>query len=204
MSDHSYGIKAVDKVIVENTAKTTYKTDDLINGQFTLPTAHYTPGQKVYVDYRGFVDSGSNLIENSLDIIEDILNTYLSIPYNSDNYHTTAWAAIKPSTKNLGIHLNKPEKISSIISKIATSNFGNFIIQDDGLFNFIKLVRSAAADETVLLNEYFDEPIIDFDGNRFISKISIGYAKDHANNEYRWYVKDDLEDEILAMKSVER
>ena len=50
----------------------------------------------------------------------------------------------------------------------------------------------------MLLNEYFDEPEIDFDGKKFISKIRIGYAEDYGNNEYRWYQDDSLEDEIVA------
>jgi hypothetical protein len=198
VTDHANGIKSIDKVTVENTDKTAYKTDDLTNGQFTLPSAHYSPGQRVYVDYQGFVDGGSNLIKNSLDVIEDILDTYLEVPYNANNYNTTAWEAIQASTKNLGVHIGKQEKVSTIIGKIALSNFGYFIQQDDGLFTFKILDRTAAADETVLLNEYFDEPEIDFDGSRYLSSVRIGYAKDQANDEYRWYEDNSLESDIVA------
>jgi hypothetical protein len=198
VTDHTNGIKSIDKVTVENTDKTAYKTDDLANGQFTLPSAHYTPGQRVYVDYQGFVDGSSDLIENSLDVIADVLNTYLGVPYNPDNYNTTAWEAIQAGTKNLGVHVGKQEKVSTIIGTIALSNFGYFIQQDNGLFTFKILDRTAAADETVLLNEYFDEPEIAFDGSRYLSSVRIGYAKDQANDEYRWYEDNSLEADIVA------
>jgi len=197
VSDHSYGIKAIDQVYVGD-VKVNHSNANLTGATFTLSTTDYKPGQKVTCDYRGYVNASSELIDNSLNILEDILYIYLAIPYNSEYFNQTEWDDAKSKAFDIGLFLEKPEKITEIIEKTALSNFGNFIILDDGRYTFRILDRTASASKTVLLNEYFDEPEIDFDGNKFISKIRIGYAKDHENNEYRWYQDDSLENEIVA------
>ena len=198
VTDHASGIISIDKVVVDTTDVTAYKTDYLSDGYFTLPTAYYTPGQKVYVDFTGFDDGLGALDDNSLDVIEDILYTYLSIPYNATYYDTTEWAAIKDSTKDIGFILDKPTEIKKIIENIQQSNFGGFIVHDDGKYTFRMLDRTKIADETVLLNEYFTPPRIRYIRSRYLSKVSIGYAKDYGNNDYRRYLKDDLEADIVA------
>jgi len=198
VTDHADGIVSIDKVVVETTDVTGNQVDHLADGYFTLTSTYYTPGQKVYVDFKGFDDGLGAMDDNSLDVIEDILNTYLSIPYNATYYDTTEWAAIKDSTKDIGFILDKPTEIKKIIENIQRSNFGGFIVHDDGKYTFRQLDRTAAADETVLLNEYFTPPRIRYIRSRYLSKVSIGYAKDHDNNDYRWYLKDDLEADIVA------
>jgi len=197
ISDHPYGIKDIIQVYVGG-AKVTHSNENITDATFTLSSTDYSPGKKVTCDYEGYVNGSSDLIENSLDVLEDLLYVYLDIAYNSTNYDTAEWAAIKSSTKNIGFSINDYEEINCIISNIALSNFANFIIRDDGRYTFRILDRAAAAEETVYLDEYFDEPVIEYAGSRFLSSVKIGYAKDYENKEYRWYVKDDLEAEIVA------
>jgi len=197
VSDHTDGINDIVQVYVNGEA-VSHSNEDLTNATFTLSTSDYAPGQTVTADIKGFDDGLGAMDDNSLDVIEDILDTYLNITYNATNYDTTEWAAIKSSTKDVGIGLDQPIEIREIIEIIQRSNFGGFLVHDDGTYTFRQLDRTVAADETVLLNEYFTPPRIRFNRNRYLSKISIGYAHDHANKNYRWYVNDDLEADIFA------
>jgi len=197
VTDHVDGIVSIDKVVVETTDITGNQVDHLADGYFTLTSTYYTPGQKVYVDFKGFKASGI-LDDNSLDVIEDTLYTYLNIPYTSVYYDQTEWAIAKALAKNIGFILDKPTEIKKIIEIIQRSNFGGFIVHDDGKYTFRILDRTVAADETVSLKEYFTPPRIRYIRSRYLSKISIGYAKDYGNNDYRRYLKDDLEADIVA------
>lgn len=209
VSDHTDGIEAIDQVYVykdDKWTEVTHGNEDLALATFTLPSAaganQYKSGQKVGVDFKGFkvpdFPSGYYLDDNSLDVIEDILNTYLSITYNATNYDQTEWAAAKANAKVQGIFLDKPIEISKIIGTIAFSNFADFIELDNGKFTFRIFDRQASSAGTIELNELFGIPGIEHTGANFITKAIVGYAKDWSGNDYRWYIDDTLEDEIHA------
>lgn len=197
VSDHTDGIIDIPQVYVDG-LPVTHSNENLALATFTLSTSDYSPGQIVTADLEGFDDTLGALDDNSLDVIEDMLDTYLVIPYDSDHYDQTEWNAIKASTKNVGIFVGKPTEIKQIIQKIQVSNFGNMIVHDDGTYTFRILDRTAAASETVELNEYFTKPRIKYIRNRYLSKVEIGYSQNHGDGSYQWYPKDDLEAAIVA------
>jgi hypothetical protein len=183
VADHIAGIKSIDAVYVDGTARVP-ATTDLVNATFTFTVASgfYTAGKKVTCDFKGF-QSGGNLIDNSLDILKDIFSTYLSIPYSASNYDLTNWAESTLSAKDIGFAITDNTDVSEIIEKICTSNYGNLIINNNGLFTF-KFSNTAQNVSIVIdKDEIFDDVQRDDNGTEYLTSATVLYRKDYGEDK---------------------
>lgn len=185
ITDHTTGITKIVQIYVDGIA-TTWANESLVNATFELTTSLYTAGKKVTGDIQGF-KLGSTMDDNSLDIIEDMMSTYQSIAFTSDNFNTTEWSGNKSSQNDVGIFLNKETELIDVIENIAESNFATFLIHDDGRYTWRKFVNTSTSIRTIKKQELLSQPELDYDGNEFLTSVNIKYKQDYANKDFASY-----------------
>ena len=193
VADHTDGICNINSAYLDG-VNLTIKAKDLTTATFTVDVANYSPlgadrGKPVTCLCWGYQEGGGSteLDDNPLDIVEDLLNTYLSISYTTDNYDTTEWATAKSNTPNVGIYIGSDTKIIDVIEKIALSSFGNFIVEDGGLYTFKIFDSGSTATRTISKTECFEAPAIEYDGTEYLTGCSIGCHHRWGDKTYQWY-----------------
>lgn len=197
VSGHSNGIEDITGAYVENDS-VSIKSKDLANGRFTIDNADWDGKKKVYCNVKGLKDSDGNYLTNPLDIIKDMLQVYASIEYNSNYYNTDEWEEARSNNlaNDIGIFIGEDMPLSDVIEKICNSVFGNFIVQRDGRYTFRIVDESIEGYDTVEVKEMVEPFGVDWDGTQYLTKCLVGFKKNYKENNYRWYVKDDLEGDI--------
>lgn len=171
-----HSIQSINQVYVNNVAKA-HINPSIANGTFDIAVANYTPGDEVSIDFNGYVDSGSVLINHPLDIIVDLLTNYLSKPYNIDNYNTSDWFLQKSAiteTIQYSSHDEQPEVID-IIGDICTSLNGSFIIEADGRYNFKFRSASKSSVGNIRYWNILKKPKVVYNDKEYLSSAKIGY-----------------------------
>ncbi len=197
VADHASGITAIDTAYVAGES-VVIASSSVLSGTFNISTDNYNPGQATTADVRGF-SSASAIDNNSLDVIEDINDTYANKTYNASTYNTTTWAAEKASAYNIGLFIDKKTKIRDVIAEIAKSNVANFLIEDDGLYSWLKYDSTAAATYTVEKYEVGDRLNPTHDSEDYLTSVSVGYSKDYAKRSYARYLDESQETDIYAL-----
>ena len=199
VADHANGIDAISACYVDGQDGTIDSTD-VANGTFVIANANYSPGQKVTADVVGFEDGAAAVIDDPLDIIEDILNTYLSISYDSDNFDTTEWAAAKSDSlsADIGLWVGEETEIIDIIEQISLSAFGNFIIKDDGTYTFRIFDSTDAASETLGKREILKDGGVSvaYDGTEFLTSCNVSYLRNWGDDSFAWFNHTSSESDI--------
>ena len=185
VTDHTTGITKIVQIYVDGIA-TTWANASLSNATFELTTGLYKAGQKVTGDIQGF-KLGSTMDDNALDVIENIMSTYQSIAFTSDNFNTTEWDANKSSQKDVGIFLNKEKELIDVIENVAESNFATFLIHDDGRYTWRVFNKNSTSIRTIEKEEFLSQPELDYDGNEFLTSVNIKYKQDWANKDFASY-----------------
>ena len=183
VSDHTNGIKSIDTVYVDGVSKATSATD-LTNATFTIATANYDPGDDVTCDFKGFVDDGSNLIENAHDIIVDIMGLYASQPFISDIFNVSHWDRNK--SPDIILNIDSKQKIIDVIGNI-TSNaiLGTFNVEDDGRYALRIFDKNQASLNTIMRVDLENTPTVNYNNTKVVSSVVIGYNQDYGENEFR-------------------
>ncbi len=194
-----HSIKEITKTYVKGIEKTPTGTS-LANATFDLAPADYSPGDKVTCDFKGYDDSiakdGSGaLIQDSLDIIVDMLANYLDITYSGDTYNTAEWEAA--GTYAVALWIAKKKDVVKAIEQICLSNFGDFPIEGDGRFTFRQTDISAAAVKTIEIDEELTKLAARFESAEYLTSAIINYDKDQAENEYVSYPYMAKETEVF-------
>jgi hypothetical protein len=184
-------IKSIDAVYVEGgTARTSvaWAGTSLTNATFTLTSSQYKQdGDDVTVDLEGYA-SGGTLIENGLEVIRDILENYYSRPYTSLFYNTTAWASAESVAASIGYFIEEPKEGWKAIEEVCASLAGNFIVQDDGLYNFRSYDSTRPVDQTIEFEELLGDLEVFYNTNEVLSSVRVGYNRDWEAGTFREYL----------------
>jgi len=175
-------------------------------GTCEIAPGDYDPesGYIVTADYIGNVTGGNVPIENSLNVIEDILVEYMSIPYTVDTYNTVEWAAEKLNTYDIGLAVFGNTQINDVIELICASNSGIFLIQNDGRYTF----RTYDEDRVPTLTIPYDELLgkgadiinVDYPSEEYLTDNVVKYNKGWNGNRYRSVRNISYKDEVFAEK----
>jgi len=184
-----HSIKAQDPVVRVDGVEKAEGGFDPATATFTLALAHYSPGQKVTVDFQGYDDSAGkdgsgDLIQNGLDIIVDILKNYLDITYSADNYDTVEWTAARAQIKNAALWIDKKKTVANMIEKICLSNFGYFLEKNSGKYTFRIPDETAEAEIIIEQDEQIADPTCAYPTGEYLSRLVIKYNEDRAEKEY--------------------
>ena len=192
----NHAIDAITTVYV-NGVEVTPDSTTLATATFVLLTADYDPGDKVTVDFTGYEDGGGDPIENALDVIVDILDDYAGVTYSADTFDTTEWAAAQALVYDVGLFVSKQKSIVNLIEDICTSVAGSFLVQNDGKYTFKITDDDAAAVMTILQDEQFGDPSVDFKTDEFLTSAIIEYNEDQEEDEYEQYPDTSRESDVF-------
>ena len=210
VSDHSFGINSIDTIYTENTSNTivtvTPSSTDLAAGEFVLTAGVYTTGNTVTVDFKGFIDSGSALVQNGVEVIQDLMTTYFPINFDSNFFNTIAWGSAITAAATVGILINTAKAAIDIIEDLSFSVNGNFIVEDGGLFTFRIYDSARAVDQTIDDFELLEQQIlsVDYDSSQVLTSARVGYNKDWNENTYTEFVYTTAETAVFNKFKVYR
>lgn len=134
MSTGAYVVQSVKQL--EAWDNINFASRNLTNGTFTLGD-DWTIGQEISVDLKGKT-SGGALIENSIDIIKDILTSVGATNQNTSSFTEAASRLLIGTTitgrsrytRSVGIVLSEPREVLEIINEIL-EQIGAFLYSDE-------------------------------------------------------------------------
>lgn len=134
MSTGTYVVQSVKQL--EAWDNINFATRNLTNGTFTLGD-DWTIGQEISVDLKGKT-SGGVLIDNSIDIIKDILTSVGATNQNTSSFTEAASRLLIGTTitgrsrytRSVGIVLSEPREVLEIINEIL-EQIGAFLYSDE-------------------------------------------------------------------------
>jgi hypothetical protein len=138
--------------------------------------------------------------DDPLALIEHIIEEYEGKPYGAAYYDTAEWevARAHPLARPMGVWIDDDIKTVQIVSNIVNSMFAALIIKDDGLITARITDIDAVSIRTIERRERFAEPSVEQRGDEIVSTISVGYARDWNEREYRYYRNISFENEVFV------
>ena len=189
-------ITAIDAVYVEGgTARTSVKWSgtSLTDATFALTVGVYKyASDEVFADIQGYA-SGGTLLENGLEVIRDVLANHYNRPYTSTFYNTTGWGSAESVAASIAILIEEPTEGWKVIEDICASLAGNFIVQDDGLYNFRAYDSARAVDQTIEHEELLGPLEVLYDTEEVLSSVRVGYDRHWGDGEFREYLYNSTE-----------
>lgn len=186
-------IQSIDNVYVNGIEKA-YSNDSTENGTFDLTgdTATFMPGNIVSVSFHGYVTDGDTLIDNPMDIIEDLLSIYADIPYDSDNFNTTAWNTLRASDDTqVALYVKEEKTLISILTSLAQAMLGTFIVEGDGRFNIKVFDPSSSSSKTIYYREIIGVVKETPSFNEYINSCRVGYRRDYSSTSHAYFINTD-------------
>jgi len=166
-------------------------------GTCTIANGSYDPAesQEVTADFIGQVDGSDDPIVNGQEVIEDILNEYLSFAFTAANYNLTEWNAEKATSYDVSLFLTDKMKISDIIELVSISNAGIFLIQNDGLFTFRTYDENREISQTIEYDELlgsgqYPDLSVEYPTDQYLTDATIGYDRGWSSGRFRTVVND--------------
>lgn len=176
---------ALTTVRVNGVVKST-SASSLANGTFSLAAANYSPGDEVTADIEGFEDGSGNLISNALDVILDILDSYLGVEYIASAFNQAEWAAATAAAADICYFGDSPVEAISIIEEICASARVAFIVQDDGRFTARKYTPYRAVQQTFQREDLLESPAVTYDPTEVLTSTLVGYSRDWSTGDHVW------------------
>jgi len=168
-------------------------TLDASNGLLKIDSSEIADNEltKVTVDFIGAP------VTNGVSIIQDLLEKYASVSFNSTNYDTLEWNIAKVNSRFVGLCLNREKKIIDAIEEILNAIDGTFFDKVDGRLTLRLYDPDRTPVKTLREYEWISEPTFKSRDKEFLSSVKIGYSKDHKENDYMYYLNKDYEDAAL-------
>lgn len=199
----NHELHAITTVRVNGVAKAT-SASDLAAGTFSLASANYSPGDEVTADIEGYEDASGNLIENALDVILDILETYFGIQYIPSIFNQGEWSAATALAPDVCYFGNDPTEAIQIIEEICASSRLSFIVQDDDRYTARVYNPNRAVSQTFLRADLLEIPTIAYKTAEVLTSTRVGYNKDWSRNEWVWLHDTSQEDAIYERYGIYR
>jgi len=145
---------------------------------------------KVTVDFTGYEDSGGSLISKGLDVIKDLISTYVGTSYTAANYDTTQWASLASDDRAVGLYVEKESTVLEAIEQITQSTQIQFDTTGAGLYTARLYDKGKVPDRTIQEDELMGDLELDYSSEQFLSRAVVEYAGG------KTYVYDDEETEV--------
>jgi hypothetical protein len=195
-SPHPLGIKAITTVYVEGVVKAAAATD-LVEATFTLAAANYSPGDEVLVDCSGYVDAAGDLIENAIDVLQDILVTWLGYAYIPAVFNVLAWDALRVMTPAVALFAQEQEEAITIMGDVAFSARVYFTVQRDNRLTVRKRNKYQVPMQALALDDLLEIPTVEYNSEEAIASTMVGYSKRWGEDEYQWLLDTSREAEVF-------
>ena len=154
---------------------TQYGNVDLSAGTFTTHKAANDTYdfRDVEVDFVG-VERGGVAIEDGLDVIVDLIDTYGGIPFSNVRYNQSQWNAA--TAPNVGLYIDRDTTIAQQIERIAASLRIQFDVQGDGRFTVREFDPDAEPRTTIREDEILTPINAQYSSDEFASRIYVNYV----------------------------
>jgi len=157
------------------------------------------------VDCFGYSSEPDEVIENSLDVIENLLYDTYGYTLTAASYNLVGWAAFKAQAYNIGLLQVKPEVVIDEINQIAQTNIGRFIWDQDLKFNMKRYDYEGTISATINKYEFFPDsyyPNVSQDPTKVLASFRGGCQKrwdtDKAAEAYNWISDNSNEQNALV------
>jgi hypothetical protein len=193
------GIKSVDAVYVDDSAKTPTATD-LVNCTFTLSDSDVNGKHgSVTADIQGYEDGSSVLIENGLYVIRELIRYYLELEYIDAIFDTTQWDSEETGAANCNLDVSEKTELNDAINDISHSLNGIFTVTGEGKFTFKTTDNDRAIVATIPQRHVLNEPSQEMKKDLFLSSATCLYNQHFDSGNYRREMDDSLEEEIYQI-----
>lgn len=194
-----HSIKSLGPVYVEGVVKIPTATS-LTAGTFQLAIADYTAGNKVSVDYVGYVDGSGVEIENALDVARDIFGNYTTFSFNNSIFNVGEWTVARNKVSDIGIAITERTQINEILEEVSKSAQAEIWVQVDARWTAKAFDVNDPSLQTLIKTELLAVPRITYDSDQFVTGVDVSYAQNLEEGDYKIYLKkdDDLREENKA------
>ncbi|GAG11412.1 unnamed protein product, partial [marine sediment metagenome] len=189
-------IESINQVYV-NGEEVSHSNGSTANGTFDISTSDYKKNNKVTVDYNGYIDGDTNLIENPMDIIADLLLIYDGKAFIDDYFDTTTWDSVKIGLADTALSIAKPIVLIKAIIMLTRSFFGTFKLNGEGKFTMLILDLTAEVSKLIGNHELLQLAKKKNDDESYMSSVSVGYNQEWESKESPKYINTD-DEEILT------
>lgn len=171
---------------------------DLSTGSFTLAEvdsrkANGTPYKCRVIGSIGIANTYAS------DIIIDLNNRYLGLPYNVGLYNTTEWETEETSLESIGILFNKQVELFEAVRMIQEGSNIGFryeIIAGKRTIRIDDNDRASSAYYSNVENADIESMAISTQSELLSAKVKVNYALDYIENKYLSYEDDSYEDQV--------
>jgi hypothetical protein len=187
-------IKSIDTVKVNGSAVTP-ATTDTATATFTITSASgdYSPGDEVTVDFEGYIDDDSNLIENGVDVILDIIDNYTNLVYDSVSFNTSTWIQSQAIAPDINYFLDDTKKIVDVFEEILGTIQADFFVENDGRYSLVIFNAAKEPILTITGKDMLEVPSYTYDPTEILTSVRIKYEKNWAEDTYKILIDDDDE-----------
>ena len=207
-----HSIMAVRLVYVDG-AEVDVHSVDLDEGTFTLRNTFasgennldvYKPGQRVTADIDGYTDTTGTavtLIENPLDVVRDLIQNYLQVPFGSLFYDVTTWNEARQNQPAINYCIDRRIKLQVVIQQICSSLLNGIDIDVDNRLTWLRRADSDRSMYYVAAEDWVSPPDIVFDSSESISSALVEYNRDWATGDPQTVENNDyFEDFVQKFK----
>lgn len=174
---------------------------DLPNGEFTLAEVDSRNASGGIFDCK-IVDCEGIPVTYASDVIKDLFNRILGIPYNSANYDTTEWAAEEVSLAPIGVVFDEELKLFEAIHLVQSGSDVGFRFEylPDGR-------RTIRVDDWERTETWVVENVelqnltsleVDYDPDLLTAVLDVGYQKSWESGRRRHHEDDSELETVLA------
>ncbi len=129
-----------------------------------------------------FTGFGFSDTDESISMLESLIDQYSSIAYNSTFFNITEINSEITAPRDVGYYVKKPETIKSIIGKIMDAEDALFYDQNDGKFSIKQYDVDRASTKTLKSYNWKSEP--SFASSIFLTSTTVSGKKHLARNDF--------------------
>jgi len=190
------GIKEIEAVYKEGVAVST-ATEDLAAATFTLSSEDADGyDDDITADVKGVVDGDGDMIANVLTIARELMRYYRGIEYISDNFDTTAWAALEAGAPD-GALVIDGEELRDVLDLLALSARVTMFATRAGLISIVRADETKSVSDGIVRSHSIDgELAAEYDDEGVVTSLEIEHDSDHADDEPYVYLYDEQETDI--------
>lgn len=169
-----------------------YSNLSLTEGTFTLTSGQCFDGdnlKEITCSFRG-AD-----LDNSIDIIQDLLVNYGGSLYTSDFFDITEWEEARLSTFDVALWVGSSRKIIDCIKDITVSNLGSFFQNTNGNYTFRTSDKTRTPAFTLEKYELIN-PKFKTSGKKTFTSCLVYYSKNDYADSYNKWLDDSRELEL--------
>lgn len=182
------------------TGSNQYKVSSLPNATIDVEftASGYVTGQtRVKVAFKGIENSDTTQMVSFSDFAKELLVTYNE--FTTADLDTTSFSDSKTESDATGfIYLDKSQKTSEIIKKIAKSDAAFFDVDADGKFVYKVWTPTVDSDAPTYDDSDLLTFSVEYDTDEHFTSVSVGYSMDPKTGEYLYAVNTSEEAQNLT------